>query len=38
MEITPADLHQRVPLVIGSKTDVEFATRAMSAEAGAAGA
>jgi fructose-1,6-bisphosphatase I len=32
MEIVPADLHQRTPLVIGSRTDVEFATRAMSAE------
>jgi fructose-1,6-bisphosphatase I len=32
MEIVPTDLHQRTPLVIGSRTDVEFATRAMSAE------
>ena len=36
MEIVPADLHQRTPLVIGSRTDVEFATRAMSAEAAGA--
>ena len=33
MDIAPADLHQRTPLVIGSRSDVEFATRAMSAEA-----
>jgi fructose-1,6-bisphosphatase I len=33
MDIAPGDLHQRTPLVIGSKADVEFATRAMSAEA-----
>jgi fructose-1,6-bisphosphatase I len=32
MEIVPTDLHQRTPLVIGSRTDVEFATQAMSAE------
>ena len=32
MEIAPSDLHQRTPLVIGSRADVEFATRAMSAE------
>jgi fructose-1,6-bisphosphatase len=32
MEIEPTDLHQHTPLVIGSKADVEFATRAMSAE------
>jgi fructose-1,6-bisphosphatase I len=36
MEIAPADLHQRTPLVIGSRSDVEFATRAMSAEAAGA--
>jgi len=33
MDIEPTDLHQRTPLVIGSKADVDFATRAMSAEA-----
>lgn len=36
MDIAPADLHQRTPLVIGSRSDVEFATRAMSGEVGAA--
>ncbi len=33
MDLVPGDLHQRTPLVIGSKTDVEFATRLMRTEA-----
>lgn len=36
LEITPSDLHQHTPLVIGSKSDVEFATRLMGAEPAAA--
>jgi fructose-1,6-bisphosphatase I len=36
LEMEPGDLHQRTPLVIGSKTDVEYATRVMSAEVGTA--
>lgn len=36
LEIEPEELHQRTPLVIGSKQDVEFATRLMAAGSGAA--
>lgn len=31
LDITPVELHQRTPLIIGSKTDVEEATKAFSA-------
>ena len=31
LDITPVELHQRTPLIIGSKTDVEEATNAFSA-------
>ena len=36
LEIEPADLHQRTPLVIGSRADVEFATRMLAGEVTAA--
>ncbi|MFZ3072692.1 MAG: class 1 fructose-bisphosphatase [Thermodesulfobacteriota bacterium] len=32
LDITPVELHQRTPLIIGSRTDVEEATRAFSVE------
>jgi fructose-1,6-bisphosphatase I len=39
LDIVPASLHERTPLVIGSRADVEFATSVMSeATAGAMGA
>jgi fructose-1,6-bisphosphatase I len=30
MDIVPTELHQRTPLVIGSKEDVEFVTRCLA--------
>jgi fructose-1,6-bisphosphatase I len=36
LDIAPTALHQRTPLVIGSKADVAFATEIMGAEAAAA--
>ncbi|TLY52668.1 MAG: class 1 fructose-bisphosphatase, partial [Gemmatimonadetes bacterium] len=33
LDIVPADLHQHTPLVIGSKDDVAYAARVLSAEA-----
>ncbi|HEV8304748.1 MAG TPA: class 1 fructose-bisphosphatase [Gemmatimonadales bacterium] len=36
LDVAPVALHQRTPLVIGSKADVAFATEIMSAEARAA--
>jgi fructose-1,6-bisphosphatase I len=35
LDIEPESLHQRTPLVIGSRHDVEFATRLLSQEAAA---
>ena len=32
LDISPVELHQRTPLVIGSKLDVEFVTRTLTAE------
>lgn len=32
LEIEPRELHQRTPLIIGSRGDVEYATQALSAE------
>ncbi len=34
LDVAPATLHQRTPLVIGSKTDVDFATELIGAPAG----
>ena len=36
LDVAPGALHQRTPLVIGSKADVAFATEIMAAEAAAA--
>jgi len=36
LDISPENLHQKTPLVIGSKDDVAFAARILSAEAVAA--
>src|SRR5256712_11143896 len=36
LDISPENLHQKTPLVIGSKDDVAFAARILSAEADAA--
>lgn len=33
LDLDARELHQRTPLIIGSKSDVEFATRVLSAEA-----
>ena len=33
LDISPAKLHQKTPLVIGSKDDVAFAARILAAEA-----
>ncbi|PYP01241.1 MAG: fructose-bisphosphatase class I, partial [Gemmatimonadetes bacterium] len=33
LDIVPASLHQKTPLVIGSKDDVAFAARILSTEA-----
>ena len=30
LDIQPTELHQRTPLVIGSKNDVEFVTRTLN--------
>jgi len=35
LDIVPESLHQKTPLVIGSKDDVAFAARILSAEAAA---
>lgn len=32
LDIVPAELHQRTPLVVGSRQDVEFVTRTLTAE------
>jgi fructose-1,6-bisphosphatase I len=32
LDIVPDELHQRTPLIIGSKDDVDFVTRIVSAD------